>query len=265
MSQYDEKIGISVVMPAYNAEKTIEKAMDSVLSQTHGLLELIVVDDCSKDGTAAIISAYAQRDSRVRMLSNATNSGVSVTRNNGIRAATYEWIALLDSDDYWEPNKLQAQLSAILERPEAAICFTATAYINEKGERSEYILRAPSKVTRKDVLKQNVISCSSVLARREALLASPMRDKRNIHEDLAVWADILSKTPYAVGIDEPLLIYRVSSTGKSGNKVEAAKMQWRTYRVCQVPLLKSVYYFTVYAWRNVRKYRSVKNGMAQAQ
>ena len=83
----------------------------------------------------------------------------------------------------------------------------------------------------------------------------------DIHEDLATWLAILKKTPYAVGVNEPLLIYRVSKNGKSGNKIEAAKMQWRTYRMSKVPFFKAAYCFLVYALRNVKKFRQVKAGM----
>ncbi|MBQ8606194.1 MAG: glycosyltransferase family 2 protein [Clostridia bacterium] len=254
-------IGVSVVMPAYNASKTIRAAIDSVLCQTHYELELIVVNDCSKDDTEKIVLEYTKKDPRVRLVTNPQNSGVSITRNNGVKKARYELVALLDSDDSWEETKLEKQLDAMSKNPQAAICFTATAYVSEDGERSDYVLTVPERVTYNDVLKQNIVSCSSVMVKRSALLEDPMPACRDIHEDLATWLAILKKTPYAVGVNEPLLIYRVSKNGKSGNKIEAAKMQWRTYRMSKVPFFKAAYCFLVYALRNIKKFRQVKAGM----
>lgn len=257
----NENIGVSVVMPAYNSEKTISLAIDSVLCQTHKKLELIVVNDCSKDGTEKIVLEYAKKDSRVRLITNPENSGVSQTRNNGVLAAKYEWIALLDSDDCWAENKLELQLEKMAEHPESAICFTATAYMDEDGNRSDYVLSVPEKVTYSDVLRQNIVSCSSVMVKKIALIENPMPTRRDIHEDFATWLSILKKTPYAVGVNVPLLIYRVSRNGKSGNKLKAAKMQLRTYRESKVPFFKAAYCFIVYALRNFKKFRQVKSGM----
>ncbi len=247
---------ISVIMPAFNAAQTIAASIESVLNQTHSDLELIVIDDCSTDQTAEIVRRY-EKDARVRFLQNETNSGVSLTRNRGVRAARYDWIAFLDSDDTWAPEKLSRQLEAANEHPECALFFTSTAYIDENGTRSDYVLHAPEKVYRKELLSQNVVSCSSTLVSKERLLKHPMKNDRMIHEDLATWLAILNETPYAVGIDEPLLIYRISKSGKSGNKWKAAKMQWRTYRAAEIPLLTSLTSFVRYAVRGVRKYAAI--------
>ena len=249
-------------MPAYNAEKTLKQAVESILSQTYANFELIIVDDCSTDKTFDIIKELSDLDERIGYIKNAFNSGVSVSRNNGVRAARYDWIAFLDSDDCWAPNKLELQIESLRENPDCAIFFTGTAYMNEFGVLYDYILNAPPLVTYKDILKQNVVSCSSVLVRRDAMLQNPMPDSRRIHEDLATWYKILKTTKGAVGIDKPLLLYRVSASGKSGNKIEAAKMQWRTYRYCKIPFWRSVSSFIAYSVRNLKKYRKIKNNKA---
>jgi teichuronic acid biosynthesis glycosyltransferase TuaG len=252
--------GVSVVMPAYNAGKTLLRAMESVLSQDHGLLELLVIDDCSQDDTAALAQSLAQRDSRVRLLRNQQNGGVSFSRRRGVEAAAYDYIAFLDSDDYWEPEKLTRQLKALEAHPEASLCFTGSAFIDDRGNRSDYVLNVPETLTFQQLLKQNVISCSSVLVRRELMLAHPMVDDRDIHEDYAAWLRILRQIPYALGIDEPLLVYQISTGSKSGNKLKAARMQWRTYRVAGVPLPTAAVSFCAYAVRNLQKYRRIKDG-----
>ena len=110
---------------------------------------------------------------------------------------------------------------------------------------------------RLELLCQNIVSCSSTLVKKECLLRHPMKDDRMIHEDLAAWLAVLDETPYAVGVDEPLLLYRVSKSGKSGNKFKAAKMQWRTYRAANVPFFTAAISFLRYAVRGVVKYASI--------
>ena len=112
---------ISIIMAAYNAEKTIEQAINSVLSQTCTNFELLVVNDCSADRTAELVKSIAAKDSRVRLISNVKNSGVSYTRKHGLEEAKGSWIAILDSDDAWAPEKLEKQID--LQREPMLISF----------------------------------------------------------------------------------------------------------------------------------------------
>ncbi|MBQ9779331.1 MAG: glycosyltransferase family 2 protein [Clostridia bacterium] len=256
--------GVSIIMPAYNAEKTITHSIDSVLKQTYSSFELIVVNDASRDRTVEIVNEYVLSDHRVKLLDNEENCGVSASRNRGVQAAQYEWIAFLDSDDCWVENKLEKQVELIALHPNCSLFFTGTGYMDEDGKLSAYTLHVPQTVTYRDILKQNVVSCSSVLAKRSALLAHPMPQKQMLHEDMATWLEILKTDQVAMGIDEPLLLYRISRNSKSGNKLKAAKMQWRTYRHCKVPLHVSVVSFAIYAVRNIKKYGSIKKQAWQA-
>lgn len=255
MMNRDESIGlISVVIPAYNAEKTIEKTIQSARAQTYSNIEVIIVDDHSRDRTAEIAAAYAKKDNRIKVVQNQSNKGVASARNRGVGEAKGEWIAFLDSDDRWEPSKLEKQSDVLRKSHSSHLCYTGSAFENDEGIRSSYILSVPKKLRYCDLLKQNLISCSSVLVRKEALLAFPMKSDPMIHEDLAAWLKILKDGSAAVGINEPLLIYRISSESKSGNKLRAARMQWRTYREAGIGCLKSIRYFLIYAWRNIKKY-----------
>ena len=245
---------ISVVIPAYNAEKTIEKTIRSVIGQTYSDIEVLIVDDSSQDGTVKKAASYAKRDNRIKVFQNKSNMGVAWTRNRGVKEAKGEWIAFLDSDDTWEPSKLEKQTDILQKNPLCPLCFTGSAFENDEGIRSGYILSVPKQVKYNDLLKQNLISCSSVLVKKEALVAFPMKSDPMIHEDLATWLKILKNGDKAIGIDEPLLIYRVSSQSKSGNKLRAAQMQWKTYQVDGIGYLKSIRYFFIYAGRNIKKY-----------
>lgn len=245
---------ISIVIPAYNAEKTIEKAILSAIGQTYSDIEVIIIDDCSQDGTVKIAADYEKKDNRVRVLQNQTNMGVAFSRNKGVEEARGDWIAFLDSDDRWDIAKLKKQAALLEQYPSCPLCFTGSAFENSEGLRCNYKLSVPEKMGYHDLLKQNLISCSSVLVKKEVLIKYPMKSDPKIHEDLATWLEILKSGAEAVGIDEPLLIYRVSSQSKSGNKLKAARMQWKTYQVAEIGYLKSIRYFFSYAWRNIKKY-----------
>ena len=209
---------ISIITPAYNCEKYLEQSVDSVLSQTWQDWELLIIDDCSKDATWLRMQTLAKQDNRIRIFQNRHNSGSAATRNNGIRQARGEWIAFLDSDDLWRPEKLERQMSVLRKHPDASFLFTGSAFIEDDGMTIAHVLHVPEKVSRKKLLKQNVISCSSVLIRRELMLEFPMPEEDGIHEDFATWLAILSKIPCAYGVDEPLLVYRRALASKSGKK-----------------------------------------------
>lgn len=216
---------IRIIMAAYNAEKTIEKAISSVLNQTYPNFELLVVNDCSKDGTIELVKDIAAKDSRVRLISNVGNSGVSYTRKHGLEEAKGSWIAILDSDDAWTPEK---QID-IQKRMNADLLFTGSTFMDSDGQPIDWYLRAPAKVTYRQMLKQNVLSNSSALVLKE-LYAKHYASSGGMHEDFAIWLSILKEGKKAYGVDEPLLIYRIAESSQSGNKVKAAKMNWNTYR-----------------------------------
>lgn len=247
---------ISVVMPAYNAEKTISQAIGSVINQTFENWELLVINDQSKDNTKDRILDLAKSDKRICYVENERNLGVSETRNRGVSLASGSWIAFLDSDDEWESGKLEAQM-ALIEETDARFVFTGSAFMDQEGKRLDYCMNVPERASFRQLLKQNVISCSSVLIEKALLEKYPMVAE-NMHEDYAVWLSVLKNERIdAYGIDRPLLIYRVSAGSKSGNKGKAALMHWRVYKYLGVPLAPSIYYFAFYMVRNLKKYRKI--------
>ena len=157
---------ISIIMAAYNTEKTIEQAINSVLSQTYTNFELLVVNDCSTDRTAELVKSIAAKDSRVRLISNVKKSGVSYTRKHGLEEAKGSWIAILDSDDAWAPKKLEKQID-LQRRTNADLLFTGSAFMDSDGQPIDWYLHAPAEVTYRQLLKQNVLSNSSALVRKE--------------------------------------------------------------------------------------------------
>lgn len=250
---------ISIIMAAYNAEKTIEQAIGSVLNQTYPNFELLVIDDCSKDETAELVRNIAAKDSRIRLISNTKNSGVSYTRKRGLKEAKGSWIAILDSDDAWAPEKLEKQI-ALQKKMNADLIFTGSAFMDSDGQPIDWYLHAPEEVNYRQLLKQNVLSNSSVLVRKE-LYAKHYAIGDGMHEDFAIWLSILKEGKKAYGVDEPLLIYRIAKSSKSGNKVKAAKMNWNTYRYVGLNPIEAVYYEGWYMIKNVIKYTNLRGGL----
>lgn len=248
---------VSIIMAAYNAEKTIEQAIESVLNQTYSNFELLVINDCSKDRTAKLVEDFSAKDSRVRLISNEKNSGVSFTRKHGLEEANGSWIAILDSDDAWAPEKLEKQIE-LQNRTNADLLFTGSAFMDSNGRPIDWYLHAPAEVTYRQLLKQNVLSNSSALVRKE-LYAKYYAVGDGMHEDFAIWLSILKEEGRkAYGVDEPLLIYRIAKSSKSGNKVKAAKMNWNTYRYVGLNPLAALYYECWYMVRGLLKYKNLK-------
>ncbi len=249
---------VSVIIPAYNAEKTLRSTLDSVLKQTFQNFEVIVIDDCSKDATMALVQEYMEQDSRITYYKNERNSGVSHSRNVGVAKAKFEWIAFLDSDDCWTEDKLEKQLRVANENPDCAFLFTASSFIDKDGIPYEGVFPAPERVTYKQLLKQNVISCSSVMIQKSVMEQHPMIDGTKIHEDFAAWLTVLADVGYAIGVNEPLLIYRIQSTSKSGNRFKSLLMAYRTYRAMHISPIASCYYMCFNVLRSMRKYNNIR-------
>lgn len=253
----DEKTGlVSIIMAAYNAEKTIRKAIGSVLDQSYQEWELIVVDDCSTDGTSLIVEQIRAQEQRVRYLRNETNSGVSKSRKRGLEAAQGEWIAVLDSDDAWTTDKLEKQIRLTKEK-EAQLVFTGSAFMDDNGESIDWQLHVPAVLTYRELLKQNLISNSSVLLKKKLYEENYVVGDQ-MHEDFAIWLLITRSGVPAYGIDEPLLIYRLANSSKSSNKFKAAKMNWKTYRHIGLNLVSASYYMCWYTIKGLLKYRHLK-------
>lgn len=247
---------VSVVMPAYNCINTIDAAVTSVAQQTVLPLELLVIDDGSTDGTLEQIQTLQQQYPWIRCLQNGRNSGVSITRNRGVAAAKGRWIAFLDSDDQWHPQKLEKQL-ALLKETGGLFSFTGSAFVNAQGEPMTGYLAAPKTVNRKQLLRQNVISCSSVIIDRELMSRFPMESDA-IHEDFAAWLRILEKIPVAYGLDEPLLLYRICASSKSGNKFKSFRMNYKTYRAVGLNPLRAAENMIYYTKNGLKKYRGIR-------
>lgn len=244
----------SIIMPAYNCEAYIGLAIDSVIRQTYQNWELIIVDDGSADRTKEIIQAYQEQDPRIKLTALRQNQGVANARNAGIKKARGEYIAFLDSDDEWQKDKLDRQIHALESDLQADLVYTAYDMINEDGLLIK-TRHVQAELILPDLLKENSIIFSSVVCRRESIENITFQPEW-YHEDYVFLLDLLKKGKKFVGINEILVRYRVHKTGRSFNKFRAARYRWRIYRdYLKMNVFDSLYYFWIYAWNGLRKYK----------
>lgn len=245
---------VSVVMPVYNAQRFLELAIRSVLEQSFADWELLLVDDASVDDSLSIAARYAELDPRIRLLRNKENIGVAETRNRGIRAARGTWIALLDSDDLWKPEKLEKQLELARDSG-AELIYCSYALIDENGVSCCADFLVPEETNVDSLLQRSVISCSTALIRRDLLLEHPFCGEYT-HEDLVLWLDLLQAGCRACGCREVLAAYRLSENSRSGNKLKAAAGRWLVFRRhMHLSLLRSSVLFLRYALAATQKYK----------
>jgi teichuronic acid biosynthesis glycosyltransferase TuaG len=248
---------VSVVMPAYNAEQTLAESVRSVVSQTYADWELIIVDDCSTDGTPGIIAEFAGGDPRIRAYRNGCNRGVAFSRNRGISLSRGGWIAFLDSDDLMTNDKLEKQM-AFTRAHNAGISYVATAFMDIDGKRYDYVLTAVKELTYKELLKRNLMSCSSVIVKRDLMEKYLFPDRAKTHEDYAAWMKIVKDAGCAYGLNEPLLIYRLSARSKSANRLTSARMSYNAYRCVGYGAITSAAMTLRYAAHSIRKRMLIK-------
>ena len=250
---------ISVILPAYNCEKTIEESVRSVLGQTYEKLELIIVDDSSGDSTPELCRRIAEEDGRIRIITNRSNLGRHFSRSEAAKSAKGEWLAFIDADDFWDPSKLEKQLR-LRDETECDIVYTASAFIDDNGKRFDWIMHVPEKVGYRKLLKQNIIFNSSVMVRaKDYIRYSPPPESGNgMHEDFVCWLGMLRAGLTACGIDEPLITYRVSKRSATGNKLKASRLNMNTYRYLGLGLFERLFYQSFYAVNGLRKYRHLR-------
>lgn len=251
---------VSVVMPSLNSAEYIEKAIDSVAEQTTTEpIELIVVDNGSRDGTyRKVLSKQKEWEAKYGehrriVIKQNPERGVAGSRNMGMGSAEGQYIAFLDSDDWWDVTKLEKQLSVMAEDPDCVLCSTGRELVNADGSATGRCIGVKEYITLKDMEKQNWINCSSVLLDRETAIRYPM-EHDDSHEDYIMWLRILKECRYARAIDEPLLKCRQSRDGKSRNKWKSAKMTWKVYRYVGYSFPKSVWCLLCYMTAGLKKY-----------
>lgn len=219
---------VTIIMPVYNASKYMRESIDSILAQTYENWKLILVDDGSKDDSRKIIEEYCKKDTRIEKIFSEKNEGVAATRNKGILAAEGTYLAFLDSDDLWKPDKLEKQI-AYMQQTGCRFVYSAYEVINEQGAYIKTITPYWKKVRYEKLLNTNIIACCTVVLERELMVKDLMPDLK--HEDYAAWLNVLRHNQIeAECVDGILASYRKVKGSVSANKFRTIAWNWNIYR-----------------------------------
>lgn len=246
---------VSVIMPVYNAENHVAESIASVIAQSYTNWELLIIDDVSADGSLKIATAIAAKEKRIKIFSTGTRSGSASTRNTGITHASGKYIAFLDADDIWMNNKLERQISFMMEK-EIQFSFTDYEIIKADGRRTHKIISCPGHITYRQLLRSNTIGCLTAVYDAGSLGKMYMPDivKR---QDYGLWLNILRTGITGYGINESLALYRTGHSALSSNKLSVLKYNWQILREHQrLPFLQSIYYFSTFLLLKTFKYFS---------
>ena len=236
---------ISIIVPVYNAGKYIKETIESVLSQSYGDFELLLVDDCSPDNSAEIIKGFL--DERVRYVKQPENMGAWAARNRGLEEAKGRYIAFLDSDDLWDKDKLKNEFE-FMQKENAGFVFTGYEFADENGVGTGAVVKVPHTLDFKHALNNTNIFTSTVLIDREKISNELIKMPHIKSEDTATWWRILMAGNLAYGLNENLVKYRRSSGTLSSNKFEAIRRIWRLYRdIANLSVLNSCLHFVSWA------------------
>ena len=234
---------VSIIMPSYNSEKFIAKAIESVLSQTYSNWELIIIDDCSDDSSINIIQSKAQKEQRIKIIKQKSNAGAAVARNSGIKAAKGEYIAFLDSDDLWVEDKLEKQVK-YMQINKCAFSCSNYYKIGEDGKLIGHSAIKKKRLSYTDLLKRNYIGCLTAMydVKKIGKVYSPIIRKRN---DYALWLNITKKGINAYCLEDNLAYYRIRTESISSNKFDLIKYNYELFRkIEKMSILKSAFFLS---------------------
>lgn len=243
---------VSVIMPCYNMEKYVADSIASVVRQTYPHWELLIVDDASTDGTVEIAKNLCNNDDRIHFEVKAKHSGIADTRNQCIQMAQGRFLAFLDADDIWHPEKLETQVRFMLENH---VGFTYSTYdwIDEAGNTLNKSINTIGHLDYETYLRNTIIGCSTVVVDK-TIVGEVVVPRFRTSEDTATWLDILKQGYLAYAIDKPLVSYRIRRRSASSNKLKAAADLWKVYRRHEkIPFFKALHYFSCYAFNAIKK------------
>lgn len=246
---------VSIIMPAYNAERFIRESIESVINQTYKNWELLVINDFSNDLTKVIVEEHCKKDKRIKLLEQEKNKGVAKARNRGIKESKGKYVAFLDSDDLWKNNKLEIQIK-YMQVNKIYMSYTGYSYISENGNFIKKIY-IPKSLTYKQALRGNQIGCLTVVIDKSKIGNFEMPNLK--HEDYATWLNILKNDIVAHGILEDLAKYRKVNNSISSNKLKTIIWTWKIFRKSQnLNYLASFYFLLIHIIRAIEKHNYKK-------
>lgn len=240
---------VSIIVPVYNVEKYIVATMECVLAQTYTNWELLLVEDCSTDGTVQVIERFLEEcpDSRIKLIRQDYNQGAARSRNYGLSLAQGRYIAYLDADDLWDWDKLRKEC-AFMKEHEAAFAFTGYEFADEQGNGLGKIVRVPATITYKEALKNTTIFTTTVMFDLTRIDKELLNMPIIKSEDTALWWKVLRSGYIGYGLDENLVKYRRVGKSLSSNKIEALRRIWNLYRKAEkMSVISSAWHFCFWA------------------
>lgn len=243
---------VSIIVPVYNAEKYIRETVESVRAQTCENWELLLVEDGSADGSLHLLEEMEKEDTRIRVIRQ-ENGGAAKARNHGLLEAEGRFVAYLDADDLWSPDKLEKQLAFMAEK-DAAFSFTGYEFADEKGKGTGKVVHVPETIRYRQALKNTTIFTSTVIFDTKKLEKEKLAMPVIKSEDTALWFRVLREGITAYGFDENLVRYRRPANSLSSNKLEAVRRIWALYRKAEgLSVVYSFYNFCFWAVRAVKR------------
>ena len=241
---------VSIVVPVYNAKKYIKDCIEMVCAQTYKDWELILVDDASRDGSADYIEELiSSMGKRIRLIRKEKNEGAAAARNIGIDASAGRYIAFLDADDVWKPEKLEKEI-AFMEETGAAFAFHSYEFGDENAKPTGKVVKVPKELTFRKALSRTIIFTTTVMFDTEKIDMEIIHMPQVPSEDTATWWRILKSGITAYGLNENLAIYRRPAKSLSSNKLVAVERIWFLYRnIANLSVLESIFYFGGWAVR----------------
>lgn len=239
---------VSIITPSWNSERYIANTIRSVQNQTYKNWEMIIVDDCSTDNTVEIVEKMAKQDSRIRLFKQQTNGGAAKARNRSLKEATGRFIAYLDADDIWKPDKLEKQL-AFMKLKSCGFSCVSYEVIDDVGNLLNKQVYMLPEVDYIGFLTNNLLQTVGIMVdtkfvEKKYLVMPDIRRR----QDAATWLQILRAGHKCYGIDEILAQYRRTNNSLSSNKLKAIKGIWKLYRQIEhLSLSFSCYCFVRYA------------------
>ncbi|MEM9680017.1 MAG: glycosyltransferase family 2 protein [Bacteroidota bacterium] len=242
---------VSIITPMFNNENSIEHTITSVVEQTYPNWELLLVDDASSDGTLNKIKPYQNKDPRIKLFTHATNLGAGKARNYGTEMASGAFIAFLDADDIWAPNKLEVQLHA-LESSQKDVCFSSYELIDANGSPLFIKVNALPELTYNKLLRANYIGNLTGMYNAYKLgkiYTSNLRKR----QDWLLWLDAIKRShSSAIGIEDTLAYYRVAKGSLSSGKLGLIKHNYQVYRKgLRFSTIKSSMYLLIFLFEHL--------------
>lgn len=238
---------VSIVMPAHDAEAYISESISSVQRQTHQNWELLVIDDASHDQTVQVVEKLQATDNRIKLYPLPANQGAGFARNIGIKASEGDFIAFLDADDLWKPEKLETQLD-FMEKNQVKVCYSSYDLLDEEGRSLGKRILALEDLPFSKLLKANYIGNLTGIYNASALgkIYCPLIRKR---QDWGLWLLAVRKAGGASGIPGDLASYRVRKHSISQNKWEMLGYNYQVYRkVMEFSAVKSAFWMLLFLW-----------------